>query len=255
MKVLDSFLLALTFLTRFPIAIKQETDERHFNRSTIFFPLVGALVGALAALAYLGLMALFPRNVTIVLVMLVPIFISGGIHFDGLMDAADGLFSGRPRERALEIMRDSRVGSMGVIAGVFSVILRYSILLEMPAELLAISLVAMPLTGRWGITLALHFFPYARPEGGLGKAFTAQKNSLTPILGTLLALTLLALLQGWVGLVAGLLAILLSLLIASWANRQLGGLTGDVYGALNETTEIIFLLGYLLLTTKMSQLF
>lgn len=205
---------------------------------------MGGIIGALTAGLYLVAGAYLPRSVMGVLLVALPLFITGGIHFDGLMDTCDGLFSGRSRERSLEIMRDSRVGSMGVMAGILNVMLRYSILVELPGAILPALLVGQAVTGRWVMTMALHFFPYARKDG-LGQGFTADKRIINIALGSLLALLIIWLTTGAAGMLIALTAVVLSLLIAVWAARKLGGLTGDVYGALNEVAENIFLLLWL----------
>jgi len=174
-----------------------------------------------------------------------PIFLTGGIHFDGLLDSADGLFSGQSRERSLEIIRDSRVGSMGVMAGILNVMLRYSVLNTLPGAILPGLLITQGVTGRWVMSLALRLFPYARKDGGLGQVFTEEKGIINITLSTLLAIAVMWLANGPTGIVIGLTVWGLSLLVAVWAARKLGGLTGDVYGALNEVAENIFLLLWL----------
>jgi len=170
---------------------------------------------------------------------------TGGIHFDGLMDTCDGIFSGRSRERILEIMRDSRVGSMGVMAGIFNVMLRYSVLMELPGTILPVLLITQAATGRWVMSMALHFFPYARKDGGLGQGFGADKKLLYVILSSLLALLIIFLANGAAGIIIAVLVAAFSLFMACWVAGKLGGLTGDVYGALNEVSENVFLLLWL----------
>ncbi len=241
---MQAFLAALGFLTRIPVPLNTPGNSRTLSRSIIFFPVVGGIIGALTAGLYLIAGAYLPRSVTAVLIVALPIFITGGIHFDGLLDTCDGLFSGRSRERSLEIMRDSRVGSMGVMAGILDVMLRYSILVELPGAILPALLVGQAVTGRWVMTMALHFFPYARKDG-LGQGFTAEKRISNIALSSLLALFIILPTTGAAGVVIALTVVVLSLLIAVWAARKLGGLTGDVYGALNEVAENIFLLLWL----------
>jgi adenosylcobinamide-GDP ribazoletransferase len=180
-----------------------------------------------------------------VFIVALPIFLTGGIHFDGLLDTCDGLFSGRSRERILEIMRDSRVGSMGVIAGILNILLRYSIIIELPEAILPMLLIAQAATGRWVMAIALHFFPYARKDGGLGQGFTEKKKNLNVALSSLFALIILLLSNGIAGILIALTAASICLLIACWVVREIGGLTGDVYGALNEVAENLFLLLWL----------
>ena len=250
---MDAFLASLAFLTRIPVPQRNSSyDPGVFSRSIIFFPVVGGIIGLVNGGLYILLGAVFPIHVMAVLIIVVPIFMSGGIHFDGLLDTCDGMFSGRSRERSLEIMRDSRVGSMGVIAGIVDILLRYSILISLPGGILPVLLIAQPVVGRWLISVALHLFPYARKEGGLGQGFNQDKKRLNIILSTGLALLMVYFISGLGGLGIVGLAGIASLLIALWAAHRLGGLTGDVYGALNEVAEIIFILLWLAASQNLS---
>ncbi|MEQ8200749.1 MAG: adenosylcobinamide-GDP ribazoletransferase [Syntrophomonadaceae bacterium] len=243
---MDAFLTSLAFLTRIPVPQRSNSfDSTTFSRSIIFFPLAGLIIGLVNGGLYLLLGKVLPIHVLAVITIMVPIFMSGGMHFDGLLDTCDGIFSGRSREKSLEIMRDSRVGSMGVIAGILDVLLRYTLLLSLPGEILPLLLITQPVAGRWVISVALHLFPYARKEGGLGQGFNQHKNVANIILSTGLTLLIIYALSGFNGLVVVGLAGVASLLIALWASYRLGGLTGDVYGALNEAAEIMFILLWL----------
>lgn len=242
---MKAFLAALGFLTRIPIPGDGEVNSHSLSRSIIFFPVVGGIIGVASASLYLILEPFIPRTVLSVLIIALPIFLTGGIHFDGLLDSGDGLFSGRSRERSLEIMRDSRVGSMGVIAGILNVMLRYSVLNALPGAMVPVLLITQPVAGRWVMSLALHIFPYARKEGGLGQGFTEEKGIINIMLSSILALAFMWIVNGPVGIVIALMVLAFSLLVAVWAAGKLGGLTGDVYGALNEVAENIFLLLWL----------
>lgn len=236
-----TFLVSVGFLTCIPVHINARVDDQMMSRSMIFFPLVGGIIGALNVGAYFALYHFLPLTVISVILIAFPIIITGGLHFDGLMDACDGLFSGRPREQMLEIMRDSRVGSMGVIAGIINVLLRFSALTALPSGALPGVLVVMAVGSRWVMSLALHFFPYARKEGK-GMAFNSQKRIINIILSSLWTVGIIFLIHRTAGLLSLLAVGALSMGLACWAAKKLGGLTGDVYGALNEAAEILFLL-------------
>ena len=113
-----SFITALQFLTRIHLVKQEDLTAEDFGRSTRFFPLVGAVLGCLYLLAALACLALLglPSYTAKAILVILPILLTGGLHCDGFMDAVDGLFSGRSRERMLEIMKDSRAGSFGVVA-------------------------------------------------------------------------------------------------------------------------------------------
>jgi len=249
---LNAFFVALGFLTRIPVPGEGDNfTSNSLSRSIIFFPIVGGIIGVVNAGLYLVIEPFLPRSVLSVFIVALPIFMSGGIHFDGLLDSCDGLFSGRSRERTLEIMRDSRVGSMGVIAGLLNVMLRYSILIELPEAILPVLLITQGITGRWVMAMALHFFPYARKEGGLGQGFASEKRVSYVMVSSLLALLIIGLVNGVAGILISLMVGGLSLLLAIWVVRKIGGLTGDVYGALNEVSENFFLLLWLVGTINL----
>lgn len=243
---LNAFLAALSFLTRIPVPVKGgNINSQSLSRSIIYFPLVGAIVGSVSAGSFILLQPFLPRAVLSVVIIALPIFLTGGIHFDGLLDTCDGLFSGRSRERSLEIMRDSRVGSMGVIAGILNILLRYNILIVLPGTILPVLLIAQPLAGRWVMSMALYFFPYARREGGLGSGFNEDKKAIYVALSSITALAVVLIINGIAGVSILLITGAISVLAAIWAAGKIGGLTGDVYGALNEAAENIFLLLWL----------
>lgn len=116
---MKAFLIALQFLSRIHLASQDVWRDEDFGRSVLFFPLVGLIIGLLLAALYGALSFILNPLGCAVLVVAFWFYVTGGLHADGYMDTADGLFSGRSRERMLEIMKDSRVGSGGVMAFVF----------------------------------------------------------------------------------------------------------------------------------------
>ena len=133
------------------------------------------------ALLY-GILSPFIPLVPLMLILVIAEFlITGGLHADGLMDTSDGLFSGRERDRKLEIMKDSRIGSFGVVAFVFVTLLKWQLLTAIPtAEFIPMALIMMPLMSRWSLVLSIRSYPYAR-EQGMGAAFAnlAPKHVIT----------------------------------------------------------------------------
>lgn len=245
--MVNEFITALQFLTRLRWVREPDCDNRTFGRSVRFFTLVGIFAGALLALAALLTDGWLPGTVRSTLLLILTVGITGGLHCDGLMDTADGVMSGRSRERMLEIMKDSRVGAFGVIAILLLLLGKWSLLHDMPNSLLPYALVSMMALGRLAMTTVILFFPYARPEG-MGKAFAdyADKSSLG-IAGMALAGMLLAFyyFAGWFTVCVTLAAAAAAMLFAFWAGRRLtrllGGLTGDTYGAVTELSEVLVL--------------
>jgi adenosylcobinamide-GDP ribazoletransferase len=194
-----------------------------------------------------ALQLVFPVAVVAALLLAASVLLTGGLHLDGLMDTADGVFGGHTVARRLEIMRDSRTGSYGVLAGVLVVLLKFACLISLPPGMRTVALMLAPLSGRWSMVLCIAFFPYARPEG-LGAAFRTGVTRPVASLATLVAFVLataLSVLSGlalWPGPILLLAAGVAAWALASRMAAKLLGLTGDCYGAVNELVESFVLL-------------
>ena len=238
---IGSFVAALRFLSIIPVSGSFGTSEEELARSAPFFPLVGLLFGCIALPMVWGLSLIFPPVVTAVLAVFILLSFSGGLHLDGLADTADGFFSARPRERMLEIMRDSATGAMGVIALVMLLSLKIACLASMHEQLLG-AVLLMPIAGRIAILLLMAMLPYARSEGGLGSLF---KDAFATAQARLRAFAALLVLAGiaWTvagpqGLVAVFAVLLITALFAFFCRQKIGGVTGDTLGAACELAEV-----------------
>ena len=237
---MQDFLTGLQFLTRLRLVRQQDWSAESFGRSVKYFPLVGAVVGALLVALYYVLATFLPPHALAASLLLAGIMLTGGLHCDGLMDTMDGIFSGRERERMLEIMKDSRVGSNGVIAFAMTYIFKWSLLLDLTPALLPLALFTAPVAARLAMVIGVSLFPYARADG-MGKAFAQYAGRSTLIIAALFTGLLLGPL-GWPAAIGGGVAVLFALLFAAYVTKRLAGLTGDVYGALSELTEVVVLL-------------
>ncbi len=228
--------IAVGFLTRIPVPHDGPLDARALSRAAAWFPAVGLLVGGvLGGVRLLGDLALAPGPAT-VLALLAAILVTGGFHEDGLADTADGLGAHVGRERKLEILRDSRVGTYGALAVAFALLLPYATLSGLSGEeVLRAALVAHVL-GRWSTLPQSLAWPPAR-TGGSGALVRA--TPLGTAAATLLAAAV-ALAAG--GLVAGAVALGVAVLVTAGASallaRAFGGVTGDSYGAVNKLVEM-----------------
>jgi len=232
------FLAALQFLTILPFPVSIKTEERDLTRSVPFFPVVGLLIGAGAAALDYGLLPLFPPLVCSVLVVVALLSASGGLHIDGLADTADGFFSSRPRERILEIMKDSRSGPMAVAGVVCVLSLKIAALASVAAPRWP-AILLMALAGRCALVIQMVILPYAKAEGGLGTVFK-KGCSWWHVLWAVAVLGVAGWLAcDWAGLAAGGSAVLVTLLFSAWCYRKIGGLTGDTLGAACELAEIV----------------
>lgn len=237
-----SMLLAISFLTVAPVYGNRIADEREFANSLYYYPLVGFIIGMiLFAVSRLSSL-LEPGIASEALILLVWVSITGALHLDGLMDSADGLFSGRDQERKLEIMKDSRVGAMGAITLVMVILLKVAFL-----DMLVIAdkswvLLVAPAVGRFMMVYAVFRYPYARPGGGLGAAFGGEAG-IPKLMGALLLLLAGSwLAHSWTAFTAVVITIALGALLAAWIAKQLGGVTGDSFGAICESCETIFII-------------
>ena len=241
------FTLAVTFLTGIPLPVRGAVAPTDLWRSMGWYPLVGLALGAAAWGVYAGLLELLPSLVAAVLVVLLLEAVTRGLHMDGLMDTADGVLSGAPRGRALEIMKDSSVGAMGVVAAVLIVLLKVAAL-----GALARADAAAPLLAGWAAARALpaldvYAWPYAR-AAGTGEAFTRERTPgpvvmAAGLLAVGLAATALVTLAvdgagAWyAGLAVAVVAMAVALAVQAAVAKRLGGLTGDVYGMGIELAE------------------
>ena len=235
-----AFLLALEFLTIVRLRRHASVEARAIGASVSWFPLVGLLLGAmLVAVDWLA-RAAFPVAVATALVLLAGVVLTGALHLDGLADTADGLFGGHTPEQRLEIMKDSRTGSFGVVAVVLALLLQYAALVGLDGRPRGATLLATPVLARFGVVLALTVFPSARPSG-LGHIYRQNATPNPLVLATGAVLLVIAV-PGVVLLVWTAVAAVLTLMGGAFASRRLGGLTGDIYGALVVLVESAVLL-------------
>ncbi|OGS35351.1 MAG: cobalamin 5'-phosphate synthase [Elusimicrobia bacterium RIFOXYB2_FULL_49_7] len=228
-------LSALQFLTILPLPFRQSAPLR-FSGMVASFPLAGLLLGLLLAGTDALLCRLFPATVCGVLLVVLLALVTGGLHLDGLADTADGIGSGKDRERTLEIMRDSRIGAMGVIAliAVFLMKISFLSLLLGPGRWKALLL--FPVLGRWAIAYAITVFPYARSEGK-ALSFFQETTPAALVIATLLAGGAAFSLLGNAGLAALLAAGICAHSTCSIVRKRIDGITGDTLGAVNELCE------------------
>jgi len=236
------FRIALGFLTVLPVGRQLETTPQRLGASMGLFPAAGLALGLGLVVMNWLLEGLLPRPVLDCLLLLVLIIVTGALHLDGIADLLDGLAGGKDREGILRIMKDSRVGAMGVIGLVMLLLLKYLCLFNLPLELKSAALVFMPAAGRWVQVVLAVSCRYLRGREGTGAVFVefAGERELLLACGTLLlAAVVLFQLQGI--FLIFLLGVATVLLIKFFELR-LGGVTGDVLGAASELIEVLVLL-------------
>jgi adenosylcobinamide-GDP ribazoletransferase len=244
----SDFLAAVQFLTRIPVPSPTYSADS-LAHSVKFFPVVGFLVGASAALVHLLLAPHWPRVVVAFLVLTYLCLITGFIHEDGLADAADGFGGGLSRDKILLIMRDSRIGSYGAAALTLSLLSRIVLLSSLPLGMVLQFLIATRVLGQW-TTLPLSFYlssARAQSEGGVDGqgARIARITSLGSLIaGTIFSFAVvIALLRARAAFAIGA-AIVVSLAGGLYFQKRIGGVTGDCFGAANQIAEVaVYLCG------------
>jgi adenosylcobinamide-GDP ribazoletransferase len=230
---------ALRFLTIIPILGMPPMSERAIARAIPLFPLAGAVIGALLAGLGLACGAIWDPWVRSIAIVVGWGILTAGLHLDGLSDSFDAVMSWRSRERKLEIMKDSRIGAMGALALIAVLALKVAWLHAAGDGWLRAVWLA-PILGRWADIYGIFWFPPAR-EGGLGREFQSQARRGDFLIATATAIGLGLVLAGPRGLLALAVVWVISHWLARWWTRDLGGLTGDTYGALCEIAEAVTL--------------
>ncbi|MGB4598755.1 MAG: adenosylcobinamide-GDP ribazoletransferase [Trichlorobacter sp.] len=234
-------LIALQFLTILPVPSPKRCEADDLGRSTAWFPLAGLIIGSLLWLADQALTVIFPRHLTDALLVALLALLTGALHLDGLADVCDGLAARGDKQHFLAVMKDSRVGAVGVVGVVVGLLLKYAALLAVPIYLKGPALLLFPALARFGQVTLLTGSRSARSDG-LG---TLVLSGMQPLQFFLAAACILP--MAWFGLrIAGLVALSAvfswALLVRSWFTRRLNGITGDIVGFASEAAEIIALL-------------
>lgn len=243
---LESFFGAVRFFTRLPVPAWVGHSAEALNRSARYFPAVGLLVGGLGALVYLAAMQFWPQPVAVLLSMAATLYATGAFHEDGLSDTADGLGGGWEKLRILEIMKDSRVGSYGVVALTLALLGKFTLLSALDAALVPWVLLAGHALSRFCATLLLATMDYVRDDqSAKAKPLATRLGGGALFVALLFAAAPLAALPLAKGFAGCLLAALATLWFAGKFKRWLGGYTGDCLGATQQLSEIAFYLGVL----------
>lgn len=206
-----------------------------------FFPSVGLLLGILLALFDHVVLQMWSPPVASLLDVIFLAILTGAFHIDGLGDTADGLYGQRPKEKALAIMKDSRLGTMGLVAILFGLSTKWAGMSGLVASR-SLLLIIIPAYARSAMLFGIRFFDYGRPGGGTGSDFFKEKLKISAFWGMIIPVGLSGLL-GWkaIGLNVGFAVIIATILW--YYNKRMGCITGDMLGAMTEITEsALFLL-------------
>jgi|AntRauTorckE6833_2_1112554.scaffolds.fasta_scaffold00211_2 adenosylcobinamide-GDP ribazoletransferase len=244
---MNTFLIALQFITSLPVKGKLNYSEKNIARSMLHYPLVGTIIGIILLVVNVILSKILPNLVVNILLIISWVALTGGIHLDGLSDSFDGIFGGKDKERILDIMHDSNVGVYGVLAIVLILLLKFTLLTELPIQDKNMLLITVPTISRFAMVLAVYLFPYARKEG-FGKAYKLYLKRKHVLLAFLWTAIVTGIFLFWQGIVLIIVMFLLVFLVGKYITSKIDGLTGDNYGAINEIIEVVSLLTYILIS-------
>jgi len=235
------FITCLEFLTRLRFTNRTEWHDDDFSRSVPYFPLVGLVMGLFMGGVNYGLCYLHtPDLMRAVMLVLAELIIIGALMYDGFMDTSDGVFSARNRERMLEIMKDSHVGSNAVIALVCLVLLKVAAYTTLDPLKLSYAFVALFVCTRTFMVSYIVNYPYAR-KTGIGHMFKAYAKPIYTYIAFALCIGLVYA-CGLPYLYTAVGTFLICQGIAQFLSGQLGGLTGDTYGFLTECGVVVYLM-------------
>ncbi|MFB3887046.1 MAG: adenosylcobinamide-GDP ribazoletransferase [Thermodesulfobacteriota bacterium] len=238
---MKAFLQALSFLAILPAGRNIPMDGKTLARSMAFFPVAGLLIGLILALAYSVLIWLLPKSLALWSTVGLLALVTGGLHLDGFADTIDGLACGGTRERVLEVMRDSRIGALGVIGLIFLIGAKFFALDQIPDPVIPYSIISMIVMGRSSMVLVCYRSPYPRSGEGLAKPFVENLTAREVILSSVSALGIALLAMNVKGILVFSGVALFSLGYRAFFIRKLGGITGDILGASNELAELLSL--------------
>jgi adenosylcobinamide-GDP ribazoletransferase len=229
---MKSLIAAIQFLTVLPIGTKGSYAPRAM---IAWFPIVGLLIGILLAGFDAAVSKLWAPSAAAVLDLILLIALTGALHLDGLGDTADGLYGQRPADKALAIMKDSRIGAMALVTVVAALALKWGGLAGLQQNRFLL-LVLIPAYARGAMLFAIRGLPYGRSAEGTGYDLFATPLTLKDFTG-LIGVVALSLILGWAAIFLNLFFILSVVLILAFYRRKIGCITGDMLGAMTELIE------------------
>ena len=235
----EDFRIAGAFLTVLPVARELSMEPPRLGRSMAFFPAVGMVLGLALVILNWVLTPLIPRAVLDCLLILILIALTGALHLDGIADLIDGLAGGKDKASVLRIMKDSRVGAMGVVGLVMVLLLKYLSLYNTPLGMKSAALIFAPAAGRWVQVVLASFCRYVRGEGGTGGAFVEHVGEREALIASVTLLLAAIVLFGMKGFFLIFLLGLAVMALIRYFEIRLGGVTGDVLGAATEVVEVL----------------
>lgn len=248
-RIIRDFCTAVTFFTRIPLHRWADYSESSMNKSTVYYPLIGWIVGAVAAFVFWATNCFIPVFPAIVVSTIATVWLTGAFHEDGFADVCDGFGGGWKKDRILSIMKDSRVGAYGAIGLMMILLCKISMLVEISSALIPITLLAGHTMSRMVSINTMMVLKYVRADDDSGKSNSiARKLSVPVFIWVLIAgVAPMVFLGDWKYLVVIFPQIIVFVLMNRWFNKWIGGYTGDCLGALQQVSEVVFYFSVLII--------
>ncbi|PGL71816.1 adenosylcobinamide-GDP ribazoletransferase [Bacillus sp. AFS055030] len=237
---MNRFKMILSFFSTIPVK-NYNFIEDELGRGIRLVPLVGVLFGLILVSFNAGISIVLDKEATAFLILLVYLFLTGGLHFDGVADTSDGIFSHRSKERILEIMKDSRIGAFGVISLIVLFLGDWLFL----SKSTSFAIFLFPIIGRCNALFTCRVSTYARNEG-FGSQFIIEakkSNSLFVLIVYVLLICVSSILMNELAIILAVcMTFIFITFITKRINQKLGGITGDVIGFTIEVSQLCFLI-------------
>jgi len=235
------YLIAIQFLTIIPLPFQIRWEKDDLARSMSLFPLAGLTIGAILAGLNWLMAPYLARPLADALLITALAVITGALHLDGLADVCDGIAARGSRERFMEVMKDSRVGAVGVVGVVLGLLLKWQAMAGVPTDIKWQALLLFPVITRFCQVQSIVFGRNARQDG-LGSVLVSGAGKTQFVLAAVLAIASSWLLLGISGIMVLVAAMFSTVLIQAWFTARIGGITGDVIGCTSELNEILILI-------------
>ncbi len=234
---MKNIILLFQFFSKIPISKKSYEIKDDFYKAMTFLPIVGLIIGFLMYIIYIVLNPFMDRYIVSLLVVLFETIITGGLHLDGLGDTFDGIYSYRYKEKILEILKDSRMGTNGILAIIFVLLLKIFLYANLNNLLFIIHIL---IVSRFIIVYYSYSSKYARKEG-MGGFFISKVKFYQVVITFLMVIIPLVVTVQKMALISFVLTLLIMILIRNNMSRKIDGITGDILGASAELSEVIYL--------------
>jgi adenosylcobinamide-GDP ribazoletransferase len=248
-KYFNNFLLILQFLTRIPISLNLECKQENFKKAALYLPIVGLIVGGIQWLTYYVLTNLLPANITSIFVFIISVLITGALHVDGIGDTCDGFYAFKGKDKIIEIMKDSRIGTYACIAIVMDILLKISSMTYIIENKLAIIIILAPVIARFSI-IFISLIGKPAKSSGSGNLFIGNMSKIIALCAALLTFVVSIIFVGILdSTIIFIISMIITFLVNKYSESKIGGITGDILGANNELVEIFVLITYITLKT------